>query len=322
MRLATIFVATAALSGALAASPTARAGVFGYSFTAINVPGTAPGNTILFGINDLGQVVGNFVDNTGLHGFLYSHGKYTTINAPGSTVTELAGINNLGQILGASNAGGTFIYARGTFTTIGAPGFASAINDLGQIAGDGAGADGQYGYVYTRGRIMDIAVPGAEITAATGINDRGQTTGQYDNPDGSFGSFLDTGGTFTTINVPGSAFTDAFGINNLGQIVGAYCNMAITACPDFIDTNGNFTTNVSPPGFSDATVLVGINDWDQVITQSFDNGILYSFLGTPTFGLATLAAGPRSVPVSEPASGALVIVGLFGLGLIVRRRRA
>jgi probable HAF family extracellular repeat protein len=318
MRLATIFVATAALSGALAASPTARAGVSGYGFTAISVPGAALGSTIVYGINDLGQVVGNFVDNTGLHGFLYSHGKYTTINAPGSAFTELAGINNLGQILGDSNAG-NFIYARGTFTTVGAAVYANAINDLGQIAGE----DGSYGYVYTRGRVMDFAVPGAEFTAALGINDRGQTTGQYTNADGSSGSFLDTGGTFTTINVPGSAFTDAYGINNLGQVDGVYCNMAFTACPGFIDTNGNFTT-VSPPGYSDVTVLVGINDWGQVIAQSVDisTGILYSFLGTPTFGLATSAAGPRSVPVSEPASGALVIVGLFGLGLIVRRRRA
>jgi probable HAF family extracellular repeat protein len=275
-----------------------------------------------YGINDLGQVVGNFVDSTGLHGFLYSHGKYTTINVPGSTITELTGINNLGQILGASTAGGNFIYARGTFTTVGAPVYANAINDLGQIAGGGDGADGQYGYVYTRGRVMDLAVPGAEVTTALGINDWGQTIGQYDNPDGSVQkSFLDTGGTFTTINVPGSALTYAFGINNLGQIVGVSCNMAFTDCPDFIDTNGNFTT-VNVPGSSDGATLLGINDWGQVIGQYNDNGILYSFLGTPTFGLATLAAGPRSVPVPEPASGALVIVGLFGLGLIVRRRRA
>src|SRR5262249_13340269 len=34
------------------------------------------------------------------HGFLLSEGRYTTIDVPGSTLTELLGINDAGQIVG------------------------------------------------------------------------------------------------------------------------------------------------------------------------------------------------------------------------------
>ena len=53
------------------------------------------------GINDLGQIVGTYADSSGEHGFLYSHGQYTTLNDPLATAgTWAQGINNLGRIVG------------------------------------------------------------------------------------------------------------------------------------------------------------------------------------------------------------------------------
>jgi probable HAF family extracellular repeat protein len=54
------------------------------------------------GINDKGQIVGNYIDSKGVeHGFLYSKGTYTTLNDPlGTHGTEVLGINNYGKIVG------------------------------------------------------------------------------------------------------------------------------------------------------------------------------------------------------------------------------
>ena len=55
--------------------------------------------TAAWGINDAGQLVGNY-QALGPHGFLYSGGSVTTIDVPGATYTELAGINDAGKIVG------------------------------------------------------------------------------------------------------------------------------------------------------------------------------------------------------------------------------
>ena len=53
-------------------------------------------------LNDSGQVAGYYNDDTGQLGFLYSNGKYTTIENPSTTqnVTGVASINNLGEVVG------------------------------------------------------------------------------------------------------------------------------------------------------------------------------------------------------------------------------
>jgi hypothetical protein len=71
-------------------------------FTTFNVPDDHPVlGTVAFGINDPGQIVGDYVDTSGnRHGFLLSEGVYTTLDPPGSTFTVAQGINNAGVIVG------------------------------------------------------------------------------------------------------------------------------------------------------------------------------------------------------------------------------
>jgi probable HAF family extracellular repeat protein len=53
------------------------------------------------GINDAGQIVGSFADNSGFgHGFLDTGGSFTQIDVPGAIFTEASGINDAGQIVG------------------------------------------------------------------------------------------------------------------------------------------------------------------------------------------------------------------------------
>jgi hypothetical protein len=76
--------------------------------------GTLPGHrgqtgTFLPGINNAGQIAGSYTDASGNYqGFLLdsTHTQITSINAPGATYSQVFGINNLGQVTIASDAGG------------------------------------------------------------------------------------------------------------------------------------------------------------------------------------------------------------------------
>lgn len=66
-----------------------------------------------------------------------------------------------------------------------------------------------------------IDVPGAKHTVASGINDRGEIVGYYDDSTGTHGFQL-RNGEFATIDFPGATFTIALGIGPSGVVVGAY----------------------------------------------------------------------------------------------------
>jgi len=121
---------------------------------------------VALGINDIGQVVGNFVDvngdNVHRHGFLQnSKGDFTTFDVPGSDFTIAQGINNTGQIVGFyadddfSFHG--FVLSNGVFTTVDVPDALEtqifSINAKGEIVGAYFDADGvQHGFLGTRVR--------------------------------------------------------------------------------------------------------------------------------------------------------------------------
>jgi uncharacterized membrane protein len=69
---------------------------------AVDVPGS-PGSpgflaTVPFGINNRGQVVGQYADAQGLHAYLLDKGVYMTIDPPGGDTTA-TDINDRGQIV-------------------------------------------------------------------------------------------------------------------------------------------------------------------------------------------------------------------------------
>ena len=76
------------------------------------------------------------------------------------------------------------------------------------------------------GTLTPIDVPGAVLTAAIGINARGQIVGNYTGPSGAFHGFIVGRGVSTTVDVPGATLTNALGINAVGDVVGAYRDAA------------------------------------------------------------------------------------------------
>jgi probable HAF family extracellular repeat protein len=189
----------------------------------INFPGAV--NTVAYGINDLGEVVGQygnspFTEPTGIarfHGFVWRNGVYTTIDAPFSDAvhTALLGINNAGQIIG------TYLHHR--------PG-SSDINDY----------DSEVAFLYDSGNFTPLEFPGAQISFCCGaqtfpmdINNLGQVVGSSYDSDGKPQFFLyDDGKYFVITGVPENVIdpidnsiihgSSAFGINDKSEIAGTY----------------------------------------------------------------------------------------------------
>jgi len=112
----------------------------GGQYQLISHPGAVYTN--VNGINGDGHIVGEWLDGNGIgHGYIYYKGSFQKqIDAPGGTGTVLCGINNNGQILGASGDTSVFLYDEnsGLFTTLpsSSEGYeVTSLNDLMQIAG-------------------------------------------------------------------------------------------------------------------------------------------------------------------------------------------
>ena len=97
------------------------------TWTTLNDPSAADGITYAMGINDAGQIVGYYLDSSGVpHGFLYSNGTWTTLDDPSAVNGTIAdGMNASGQIVGSYNGSSGyvhgFLYSNGTWTTLDDP---------------------------------------------------------------------------------------------------------------------------------------------------------------------------------------------------------
>jgi probable HAF family extracellular repeat protein len=158
-------------------------------------------------MNDQGQIVGFYYDaNFVSHGYLLSHGQYTTLDDP-----------NAGTMAGQGP------FAQGTFP--------QGFNNSGQIVGFYIDASFHgHGYLLSHGQYTTLDDPNAangafQGTIASGINDHGQIVGYYYDANNVTHGYLLSHGQYTTIDAP-KAGTGAFqgtglqGINDSGHIVG------------------------------------------------------------------------------------------------------
>ena len=195
--------------------------------------GVLPGDSssIAFAINANGDVVGWSNGPNGTRAFVYTtaRGMVALPGLPTRPRTFARDINDVGDIVGVANAGGTdlghaVLWRNGVvqdLRTLGTGAFSEAwgINSFGQIVGTSftAGADGlsTHGFLYTDGVLRDLGP-----VAATDINDAGQVTG-YRSAVGGFHAFRWERGTFTDLGViPGFAHSFGWAINASGQVAG------------------------------------------------------------------------------------------------------
>ena len=160
-------------------------------------------STEALAINDAGQIAGIYYDtttypNSQAYAFLDTAGVITTIaaGACGDTAYNYFqsggfDINSSGDVIGVLEDSGGFLYRNGQTTSLGTDFLCNAINDAGQIVGNGSAGP----TLYQDGEFIDLTAasqdnPGWTLSKVTDINNHGQIVGYGYNPSGQRRAFL------------------------------------------------------------------------------------------------------------------------------------
>jgi probable HAF family extracellular repeat protein len=228
-------------------------------------------------MNNAGQVVGGNANGAAI----WTPAGVTDIGefAPGSFGRA---INNRGAIAGDWQ-GDAFAYSAGALRNLGRLGIwdnsqASAINDAGQVAGNGYYVVGERarGWVYSQGVVRNIPTLGGDWSYAAAINNVGQAVGiatidAIDFIDPTRHAILYRDRVMQDLGTLGGLISEAYDINDAGQVVG----MSETT-PDFksgephpfLYQNGAMTdlgflggVRARALGINNAGLIVGTSEW-------------------------------------------------------------
>jgi uncharacterized protein (TIGR03382 family) len=150
---------------------------------------------------------------------------YTTTPyaVPGSTSTQLWGVNDHGVRVGGDDNGG-FIDDHGTITTVnlpGSPGYVSGISN----GGLAVGSDGTHSFFYQDGVLTPFDIDGAEDTLLRGISPNGRyAAGVYILADGTYDGFVWDAATSTLSRIiapEGAGVSAMQGVNDSGIATGS-----------------------------------------------------------------------------------------------------
>ena len=270
-------------------------------FTTIADPDGANG-TFVQGINDLGQIVGWYLDAGGVtHGFIYSGGDFTNLDEPaGVNGTQLNGINNAGEVVGS--------YVDGSNVT---HGFVTVLNTL---AGSVVEQVTPAGNLTTLGTLhfIDVDLTDVHLVSANGTP-IGTTLGTLTAVKDSDTTGTGTGGQLTwTYTVADSAveylavgeskvesFTITLNDQN-GSTITKQIDVTITGTNDlpsfttldgdssgggFNETNGTLTATGQSSLFDvDTNDIVTVS----VANDAFDHGVRVFKTATPAPGGSSL----------------------------------
>jgi RHS repeat-associated protein len=257
--------------------------------------------------------------------FLWQNGTMMDLGAsPHNLASDAFGINDGGQVVGATDTGNAFLWQGGQFTNLGTlsggnSSAARAINDAGQVVGQSSTANNGpfHAVLWQNGTIRDLGTqPGDPASYAYAINSAGQVVGYSGlaGPGPSLGhAFLWQGGTMTGLGtLPGGGKTAAYGINASGEVVGE----AVTASGSthaVVWQNGVITDLGTLGGTT--SVAYGINASGQVVGYSYDangntdvvlwqNGAIYDLGSVEANGVI-----PPAAAINDSGD----IVGTLGL---------
>src|SRR6476660_7659790 len=220
--------------------------------TTFDYPGTNIVTTSPQKINERGDIVGIYIDSSGVvRGFVrFSNGTFSApIVDPNDTVgfTEGRGINNPGTVVG-----------------------------------DYASPDANdHGFFLSGGTFTEYDIPGALSTDVFGINDAADFTGTFSDDDVIGQAFISVGGTVTSFSVPGAPATLAYQINNSKQtVVGYYIDSSGILHGYYRDKDGTLHFPIDPSG-SVQTILFGDNNRNWVVGRYADgSGVTHGLFFT------------------------------------------
>jgi hypothetical protein len=238
--------------------------------------------TIPHGINQRGDVAGEFSDVTGVHGFVrYQYGTFsapiTDPNDPGgeSFAFDLNRAAVVGLCVDLTDfSTHSFALVHGGFIDIDVPGSVSTTALGLNLAGDYCGSfdDGSgvmQAFVKIGRTLEEFQVAGAIFTSANAINDLRSTAGVYQLGDGNtYGFVRDSAGNVTFIDYPGTTATILRGINNSGIVVGGEVDSHLVQHGFVFRPPDKFLSYTYPD--STFTTFEGVNDRNQICGQYKD----------------------------------------------------
>jgi hypothetical protein len=201
-------------------------------YSQLDCPGAA--QTVVHGMNDVGQIVGGTDNDLGLFVYDVQSQTYTTYPYGNGEYTNVTGaaINNGGVIVGYAQKFGTGQYVglelrNSIFRRVGIPGAYStqlmSINSSGAIIAVATNESNvMRSYLDHNGTFTPISVPSEPSANAFAINDSNVFTGDYRAPNHYSAFDWHQGGLFEPINEPGETCTYVHGINASGLVVGSY----------------------------------------------------------------------------------------------------
>lgn len=222
--------------------------------TVFTVPGGVT-NTSPLGINNQGQVVGWYYDESGIgHGYVRSAigEEFETIDHPNAVIeTFVLGINDFGDVSGF------------------------------YITGD----EKVYGYVRSNnGEFTDIEHPnGAGQTFATRIDNAGYIVGFFRDELGTHAFVRSPDGEFDTFDHPlASGTTCGQTRNNFGEIAGFYMTEESVYHGYVRSADGQYFNTIDHPEGAAGTMVFGLNDFGQIVGSYTDaSGATHGFIATP-----------------------------------------
>ena len=285
-------VAAVAVAGSLALGGVAQAATAtghqartatSYTFTTLDDQADPTFNQLL-GINVHNVIAGYFGSGAAGHpnkGYLlnppYAQANYANENFPGSTQTQVTGLDDKGNTTGfwvtANGTNHGFIEWNGVFASYNDPSTPKTKGSVNQLLGinnagtavgfynDAKGNSHAYKLNQATGQFTAIHVPGVS-EAATGINNAGDIVGFATDSSGSTSSWLKIGTSTTAFGFPGGSDTQAFGINSKNQIVGSYLDGS-GVMHGFVLTNPmgpvSHWQSIDDPNGVGSTLVNGIN---------------------------------------------------------------
>jgi autotransporter-associated beta strand protein/probable HAF family extracellular repeat protein len=268
-----------------------------YNRTSTDVLGTLGGNeSLAFGINDAGSVVGRSDTSTGFpHAVLWTpDGATTDLGTLGGLESEAYSINSAGQVTGyAQLADGyyhAYLYSAGNMADVGQlllsdcpNSYGLDINDAGNLVvwADKAYARDAYAYLYADGAMINLGNLGGEsgvaVAVPVSLNNHNRVAGYSTTAVGTDHAFFFDGARMNDLGTLGGNWSYALALNNSDVVVGGafadpddvtYHAFAYFGGP-LVDLNSRLDASGSGWVLEEAT---SINDSGQIV-------------GTGTFGL-------------------------------------
>jgi hypothetical protein len=265
---------SSATSSSGTTSSTTSLGNGRYSFTTLDNPADPTFNQLL-GFNNGGIIAGYFGSGAAGHpnkGYVLVRTragfKIMKENFPGSTQTQVTGLNDRGVTVG----------------------FWSDMNTANQ-------QNDNFGFYWLNGRFHDVNFPTRDNSAPPvnqllGVNDQDVAVGFYNDANGnSHGyTFGIHGGWFHRVTINGASSVTAAAINNSDDVAGFFTN-AKGAVDGFLRTARGRTYTLAYPGAS-MTQALGVNDFREVVgvytVGSGNNAVTHGFTWTPERGFKTV----------------------------------